>query len=141
MLETVISWKTWKTECIIKFKLSLNCDRCLTITSGLNVFSVLLYKNIKTRSRNCLSYMHRRLTGLGRRFEVRRIWFVRCCGFRIDIIWFGSWNVFKLGTWWNLKKFSKNFIFISYRNDLNLWNRFFFKVWNSNCKSHVTTKF
>ena len=29
---------SWKTECIIKFKLSLNCNRCLTITSGLNIF-------------------------------------------------------------------------------------------------------
>ena len=33
--------------------------------------------------------------GISRRFEVQRIWFVRCCGFGIDIIWFGSWNVFQ----------------------------------------------
>ena len=34
--------------------------------------------------------------GISRRFEVQRIWFVRFCGFGIDIIWFGSWNVFQI---------------------------------------------
>ena len=120
MLETVISWKTWKTECIIKFKLSLNCNRCLTITSGLNIFCtfVFKYKNQIVELFKIHVFQSRQGPADDLKFGGFDLLDVADLGLilsDLEVVMFS-----KLGTWWNFKKFSKNFIYISYRNDLNL---------------------